>query len=345
MAPPRPGRGSGRAVLAGVRDALERGWPEGLTVLTGEDRYHLDAAQAEILAHLDGGDPSAYGRTVFGDEEVDVARVVGAARARGMFSPRRVVFVRDVAALRGDPDDLESYLADPPDGSYLLVRAVKLDRKRKLHQLLASSRGFLEFETGPASELIRETIEMGRDRGLALDQGGAAFLVEACLSDLHRVASELEKIRSYVGDAANFRVDASVVREVAAASSLPSGWEIADAVLERSTKDALRAARKAIEAGEEPIRIVGGLAWRARTMLQAKALLASGMGRRDVVAAVRAWAFEHALLEGLARYSLAELLAFPARLLRADRELKSASLPGGTILESLVLDLTSEEAR
>lgn len=342
---PRSGSGSGRAVLAGVRSRLKKGWASGLTVLTGEDRYHLDLAQREILEHLDGGDPSAYGRTVLGDEEVEIPRVVGAATARGMFSSRRVVFVRDVAALKGEIDDLKAYASDPPDGSHLVVRAVRLDRKRKIHQFLAGAPGLLEFELGSFEELVGETIEMGKDRGLSLDRGAAAFLVEVCLSDLHRVATELEKVRCYQGDAANFRVDVSVVREVAAASNLSADWAVANAVLLRSTKDALSAVRQAVEAGEEPLKIVGGLAWRARVMLQGKALLSSGMSSRDVVTAVRAWAFERSFLDGLGRYSLPELLAFPARLLQADRQLKSSGRAGAgmTILETLVSDLT--EAR
>jgi DNA polymerase-3 subunit delta len=327
-------------VLAGVRSRLERGWPSGLTVLTGEDRYHLDLAQREILEHLDGDDPSSYGRIVLGEEEVEIPRIVGAAQARSMFSSRRVVFVRDVMAIRGDVDDLEAYASDPPEESFVVIRAVKLDRKRKIHQLLASAPGLLAFEIGSVEELAREAIEMGRDRGLELDRAAGELLVEACLLDLHRVAAELEKVRCYVGDSANFRVDISVVREVVAASSFPADWAVANAVLARSSNGAVAAVRQAVEAGEEPLRIVGGLAFRARAMLQAKALLASGMGRRDVVSAVRAWAYGDALLQGLDRYTLADLLAFPARLLVADRQLKSASLPGATILETLVSDLT-----
>ena len=68
------------------------------------------------------------------------AAVVTAVRSVGMFSPRRVVLVKDVTALDGDPDVLKSYAKSPPPESYLLVRAPTLDKRRKLHNCRRCSR-------------------------------------------------------------------------------------------------------------------------------------------------------------------------------------------------------------
>jgi DNA polymerase III delta subunit len=94
-----------------------------------------------------------------------------------------------------------------------------------------------------------------------------------------------------------------------------SGWEVANAVMARDREGALAAARYLVDAGDEPIRIVGGLAWRARMMLQSRT-------ERD------------------AQYSLTELLKFPAALLRADRALKSRRISPRAVLEDLVDSLT-----
>ncbi len=131
-----------------------------------------------------------------------------------------------------------------------------------------------------------------------------------------------------------------VVREVAASGGLLSGWEVADAILRRDRAAALAAARRLVDGGDEPIRIVGGLAWRARVMIQAKALLAEGRRADEVVRATRAFYYRDALLQGLSRYTLEELLAFPATLLQADRTLKSRSIHPRAVLENLVDRLT-----
>jgi DNA polymerase III delta subunit len=94
--------------------------------------------------------------------------------------------------------------------------------------------------------------------------------------------------------------------------------------------------RRLIEAGDEPLRIVGGLAFRARSMLTAKAMLDAGASPGQVIQAARAWAYREKLERGLAQYTLEELLGFPALLLDADRSLKSRSLDPCAVLETLV---------
>src|SRR6185369_6215598 len=107
-----------------VRQDLERGWPAGLTVLTGDDLFHLDRAQAQLLAHLAPGDDPLAFTVVAGErgEKLAIADIVAAARSRPMFTERRVVFVRDIAPLEGEGDALAAYAKAPPERSFLLVR-------------------------------------------------------------------------------------------------------------------------------------------------------------------------------------------------------------------------------
>jgi DNA polymerase-3 subunit delta len=332
---------SGAQLLRNVEKELERGWPAGLTVLTGDDLYHLDRASKSLVAALTRDEASGFGLTVYGDEKIDVAVVVSAARSAGMFSPRRVVFVSDAGALEGEPETLAAFAAAPPPQSFLVVRAPALDKRRKLHQTLFKSGRSLEFKMlgrgGGGGE--GDVRQIAREKGLKVDAPTAAFLIQLTGGDLYRLASELDKIRAWLGENEH-RVTPEVVREVAASGGLLSGWEVADAVLRRDRAAGLAAARRLVDGGDEPIRIVGGLAWRARVMIQAKALLAEGRRPDEVVRATRAFYYRDALLQGLSRYTVDELLAFPATILQADRTLKSRSIHPRAVLESLVDRLT-----
>ncbi|HKQ62971.1 MAG TPA: hypothetical protein VJS92_16895, partial [Candidatus Polarisedimenticolaceae bacterium] len=65
MPPRRDSRAPAPAVqLAALRRELARGWTPGLTVLTGSDVYHLDAAQQALLDALAPAD-QPLGRSVF----------------------------------------------------------------------------------------------------------------------------------------------------------------------------------------------------------------------------------------------------------------------------------------
>ncbi len=338
-------RPSGAAVLRRVQAEIAEGWKPGLTALTGEDLYHLDAAQRILLAHLVPEGASDFALSVFGEGQregtVDVGELVAAARSMPMFAPRRVVLLRDVVVLEGDESPLAAYAASPPPDSFLLVRAPKLDLRRTLHKALTAGIHLEFLPTQTDSELRAEITTMARERGLTLAPEVASFLEEASAGDLHRVGSELDKIAAWLGPTADRRVALEHLREVGAlGGGALSGWEVADAVLEKSAKQALEAVRKLIERGDEPIRILGGIAYRARTLLQAKAMSESGASRGQIASALRAWAYQDALHRALERYSLGELLGFPARLLEADRCLKSRSLDPRTVLEDLVTRLT-----
>jgi DNA polymerase III delta subunit len=323
-----------------VERQIRQGWSAGVTVLTGDDAYSLDCVQRMLLAGLDQGDESDFGRTVFGEEKVDISTVIGAARSVGMFSTHRVVFVSEIAALQGDPGALQEYAAAPPPRSYLIVRAPTLDRRRKLHQTLAKCGKLLTFATGDTVRAREHIRSMAQSLGLKIDVRSANLLAELTGGDLYRVSNELQKIRAWVGNDAG-RVTSETIREVAVGSGLMSGWEVAEAVLRRDRAVGLVAVRRLTTAGEEAIRIVGGVAWRARVLLRAKVMAAAGRRPDEIIRQSRgAFFFKDALLVGVRKYSLEELLAFPGKLLDADRTLKSRTLDPSAVLEHLVDRLT-----
>lgn len=336
------------AVLRRLEADLKGGWPAGLTVLTGDDLYHLDRAQAALLAHLVPDQADGFALSIMGDAPVTAGALAGAARSSGMFASRRVVLLRDVSVLEGDPEPLAAYAARPPQESFLVVRAPKLDRKRKLHKALAESGRLLEFRRAAGDAEMRsvaDTVQaIARRAGVALEPGALALILDVCGADLHRASGEIEKMASYRGgDVAP--IDAATARALVTGSGLLEDWELADAVTARNPSEAIAAARRLLDAGGEPIRALGGLASRARALLRAKALRAGGMPVKDVVDAARAWYFRDALTAGLDRYSLDDLRAVPSKLFEADRTLKSRGIDRGAVLEALVADVTGAKSR
>jgi DNA polymerase-3 subunit delta len=333
-----------RATLAQMRNKLASGWPRGLTLLMGDDRYHLDLAQKEILEKLVPPSSSDFALTLFGENKIDIAEVVTAARSLGMFSPRRVVLVKDASALDGAPEILEDYASSPPPDSYLLVRAHKLDKRRNLHKALSKRATILTFDA-PKNErqqraLVPELKKLAAERGLKLQRGCAELLLQAHGGDLYRMIAELDKLRDWMGGS-GADVTSDMVREIGSGGGLIAGWEVANAVAARDQSAALAESRRLIDSGEETLRILGGLAWRARIMLQAKAMLAAGINAEEVYSVLPTWGWKRELIKGMRDYTLDELLAFPALLLAADRSLKSRSLAERAVLEDLVCRLTA----
>jgi DNA polymerase III delta subunit len=338
--------GSGAALLDRVTSALaKQGWPAGLTLLTGEDLFHLDRAQRALLEALAPGVDRDYALTVYGDGEVDVSVVVAAARSVGMFAAARVVLVRELTALGGRPEPLEEYAARPPAGSYLIVRAPKLDRRRKLDAVVASRARVLSFEPlSDPQEAAPYVRELATAAGLALEPEAARLLALLSGGDCYRIEAELAKLAAWCGEARRAGLDE--LRQVVAGSEALTGWELADAVVTGDRTTALLRLRELLDAGAEPLQLVGGLAFRARAMLQAKAQIDAGVPAERALGNARLFGRPRGeLLSGLKRRRLAELAAFPALLLEADRALKGSLLPAAAVLERLVERLTPAAAR
>ena len=337
----------GGSVLRKVQADLARGWKPGLTVLTGGDLYHLDRAQTALLDALAPDRADGFSLSMIGEEPVTTGALVGAARSGGMFASRRVVFLKDVAALEGEPEPLRAYASDPPRESFLLVRAPKLDRKRKLHKALAEAGICLEFRTldlrGRDRQLVadvtRAITELASSLGLTLARGAAPMLIDLYQGDLARIESELAKIRTWLGDAASREVTPEIVADLGTGAAIASVWKLCDAIFERDATRSLAEARRLLDRREEPLRILGGIASRLRVLLQARAMRAGGATGKTILESVPVCGFGDALALGLERYTLEETLAFPSRLLAADRTLKSSGLDGGAVIEGLVRGL------
>lgn len=328
----------GSQVLERLRRELAAGWPPGLTVLTGDDLFHLDRAQRLLIDTLVAGEDAEFALTVFGEEKIDVSKLVAAARSAGMFASKRVVFLREIALLDGEPAALEAYAKSPPPESYVIVRAPVLDQRRKLHKAVAKSGRMVAFgaAAGDPRAMHADIGSLAAERKLQLDQAARGFLAEVTLGDLYRVSTELDKLDAWKGGSGLRKLSLADVQQVAAGSALMSGWEVADAILDRDHGAALTAVRRLIEGGEEPLRILGGIAWRSRALLQARAMVEKGMQPGQVVNSVQAWGFQRKLEGALRRYTMAEVTAFPSHLLYADRSIKSRSVAPRVVLEELI---------
>jgi DNA polymerase-3 subunit delta len=341
-------KGYGGAVLEKMRARMGDGWPAGLTVLAGKDIYHMDQAQEELLADLVPPGSTDFSLTVFGEDMVDVSTVISAARSIGMFSPKRVILVQEVSALDGEAEAITAYAKQAPEGSYLIVRATDLDKRRKLHKALVAAGHVLEFSgvtRGDEARFKDDVKKQAASRNLTLTKDVGVFLMATSMGNLYQVIRELDKIRDWFGGSEEQTVRLEDARQVLSGTELLEGWEVADAILDRNEAAAILAVRKLLQFGGNAIQLLGGVAHRARTMLQARAMLETGRSRRDIVSATHSYYIQDRLFTGIGRYSFHDLQKFPGRLMKADRALKSSSVDPCLILESLLQEMIAGQAQ
>ncbi len=119
-----------------------------------------------------------------------------------------------------------------------------------------------------------------------------------------------------------------------------SGFAVADAVVARDVAAAVIATRGALEGGDDPLALLGALAYRLRQLLVLRAGgsgQAAGLGRRPV----QGGRLRSLTTEARQRFGPGELAWAVDRLARLDHDLKGSDLPSDLLFEVAVIELAT----
>jgi DNA polymerase-3 subunit delta len=323
-------------------------------LVVGEESF----LEAEVLAAfkaaaLVGGVPGMNDdRFVAG--EVDVDKVLAAARTLPMLGKRRLVVVR--ALERWEPregaegkegketgkqslDRLGDYAKDPVTSTTLVLVGSGLDKRRRLVTLARNDGFIVSCEVLARGDLPRFVQEKVRERGCRIAPDVADAVAELTGPELSQVADAVERVCLYVGT--NGDVTEAAVAECVVRLRPSTVWELVGAVGRRDAGAALAALDQVYDPADRGIRLVGLLAWSTRQLVKFEAATRAGLGAQE--AAVRAGAppFKaRELAQQIRGLSANDLARFLVRLAGVDAELKGGSKrPAKSSLERLILDL------
>ncbi len=319
------------------RRGTETGGPAAYLIVGGDTSLRV-ARRQEIVSQL-----LPVGAREFGVEKISLDRgslptVLARAATRPLLSPRQVLVLDNLDALgEEDVPALEKYFQRPAEFTILVFEAAKLDQRTRLAHLLLDKCRVFEADALDNQEAVHAVEELARAKKLKMARETAEELVYVLGSDLGRLRSEVEKLLAYVGTGHEV-TSADVVAVVSAARRL-SAFELADALGERRTAEALVLLRRLVESGEQPVGLVGVLAWLYRQLLQARTLPGNAPVWRaaQVLQAPRSRVQD--LLRQGRRFSHQDLAEGLSALLQADVALKSSPPDPGGLLEMLVVRL------
>ncbi|MFM8552359.1 MAG: DNA polymerase III subunit delta, partial [Nitrospiraceae bacterium] len=209
------------------------------------------------------------------------------------------------------------------------VAGKKMAERRQFTQPLMKRAVLVDCAPPPDGQLPAWIkAEAGRV-GVALETDAVAMLADMAVShkdmaggSLYLIRRELEKLAAYVGAGAVAR--AADVQTLKGMEPGASVFDLTGAIGAQNRLQALRILARNLEAGEDPLRILGALAWQYRKIWKAKEQ-------------PKQWGKE----SDLGRFfSEARLRSAFERFTETDSKLKGAS--GGSkarVLETLLLDL------
>jgi DNA polymerase-3 subunit delta len=176
--------------------------------------------------------------------------------------------------------------------------------------------------------------------GYELQAEAARKMVERVGAKPGILAKELEKVITYAGKTKT--VTGSMVGELVGEIKMENAFALTEALKEKKSEKALRLLRNQLDHGEDPVKILGLIAWQFRTLWEVKHYQAQKLGARKIAEQMGAKPF---LVEKAMQYTKnfnrATLRNGIKSLFEADRELKTSGKDPQGILESLLLRLCS----
>jgi DNA polymerase III subunit delta len=329
-----------------LADRLARGISIPGVVLLGSDSYLREMCRNQIIEAFVPEGAREWAVARFSGRGGRWDEILERAQTVPMLAPRQVIIVDDAESVEDLGDKardailaaLEKYFDSPAPFTVLVLEAAALDGRQKFAKLLREKALIVELSIGGESAAALAQ-HMARELGTELSRDAAALLADILNGEPARMRIELEKLASYTHGRA--RIASADIRALVVAARKNTVWQFADMLAGRNRSAAFAFLDNLLREGEQPIAIVGALAWTYRKMIEARALPAHTrgfqatrqLGIHDPTAA-------EAAIRNAHRVSKRQLLTGLAALADADSRLKSSNPNPRAFMEFLVARLS-----
>lgn len=343
-----------RVSLDQLKERLGKGKPIPVLLLLGDEPYLRDACRAALIEKYVPEAARTWAVSRFSAERGETQAALDQCQTLPMLSSQQVVFLEEAEAIEklGEKareeavERLVAYLQDPAPFTVFVIEAEKLDMRMMLGKKLAELTMVVEVGLGEnteerigAAEVLAKT--MAKEHGVSFEKGAAEDLAEDVNGDLMRLKTEVEKLATYAaGRKVIRREDVSLLVISEKSTTI---WEVAELLASHQPRQALEFVDRLLREGEEPVLMVGGMAWMYRKLVEAS----------EVKGVTNGWQAARALAMRPEQAELAircarnipreRLLDGLRALQQADNRLKSGVKDVRSIMEFLVWRLSGEQ--
>jgi DNA polymerase-3 subunit delta len=320
-------------------------------LLLGEEPYLRDECRKQLIEKFvpEAARTWAISRYSAGRGETQAA--LDQAQTMAMLSPQQVVFLEDAEGIEklGEKNreeavaQLGAYLDNPAPFTVLVVEATGLDQRMKLGKLLAEKTLVVACELGKdegqrQSAAVAMARAVATEQGVEFEKGAAEDLAEFVSADLMRLKTEFEKLATFAAE--KKFISRNDVTSLVISEKTTTVWELADLLAARKSAKALEFLDRLLRDGEEPLPMVGAMAWMYRKLIEASEVRGVTNGyQASRVLGMNPQQAELAL-QASRKIPKAQLLAGLRALQKADDRLKGGAEDARAVMEFLVAELT-----
>ncbi len=309
-------------------------------VISGKDAYLQGNSFESVIDSLLTAEERAMCLYQVAGKDANITDVLDELRTLPFLAERRVVAIRDADKFVSENRPvLEKYFEKPsPSGVLVLVVQTWLKTTRLAKMLVKTGRLIAIEEIKPA-ELPQYAANYARSQyGKGFDRGANQLLVQLAGDNPGRIASEIDKLAIYVGEAKSITSDD--IEKLIGHNRMFNVFAVIDAITAGNAGAAVERLRKMFASDKDSrFTSVGAFAFQFRRMFNAKVLLNDGMNAYQVAGKLRIWGNKDAFFKQLRGLSLERIAGFQSELARIDYAIKTGQKTPEAALEMLVMKM------
>ena len=320
---------------------ISKGQIEPFYFLYGPEIFYQTEIIQTLIKQWITDDNRDFNLETFDAQESTVNHWLGSAKTLSFLGGIKLVIVRnlhDAIPQDKEAQTLIDYAENPIPEACLVVTSNKVDRKRKLFKILTGLKTAVACEAPKENELINWLRKRAEESNYSLSSNAARVLINRVGARPGILAKELEKTLLYAG--ANKSISEKNVTEVVGESKTENVFALTEALKTKNPETALRLLNNQINHGEEPIKILGTIAWQFRMIWEVKHYQKKNLPSGQIAKTMGAnpYVVDKAL-QHTGRFSTKQLRTGYLELAKADRSLKSTSQDPLAVMQTLVLNL------
>lgn len=333
---------------------LEKGKTIPAVLLLGEEPYLRDGCRAQLIEKFVPEAARTWAVSRYSAERGETQPALEQAQTLPMLAPKQVVFLEEVEAIEklGEKNrdaavaQLEAYFENPAPFTVLVLEASGLDQRMKLAKLLMEKALVVKVGLGekPEERLAAATAlakAVAKEQGVEFERGAAEDLAESVAADLMRLKTEIDKLSTFVGE--KKFISRNDVSALVISEKTTTVWELADLLAARKSAKALEFLDRLLRNGEEPLPMLGAIAWMYRKLIEASEVKGFTNGWQAARALGMRPEQAELALQNARKISKPRLLNGLLALQKADDRLKRGGEDARAVLEFLVTELTSAD--
>ncbi|WP_068674371.1 DNA polymerase III subunit delta [Oceanobacillus sp. Castelsardo] len=318
-------------------------------LLYGSENFFVENIKKEIISRVLGQDKENL--STYDLEEVPIQEVIGDVETYPFFGERKLIIASNPTFLKAKPDktpfdhnldSLISYLENPVDYSVFVIIAPyeKIDERKKVSKELKKHAKYVNCEPIKEKDVSSWIHSLANQFHITIDQDAVEIIEGELSANLQLLESELKKFSTFVGD--NGVVTKEVVDKLISHTSNSSSLRLVDAVIERDLHKAIAIFKDLEKMNEEPIALIGLLAFQFRTILRVKLLKRKGYTQFQMQKqlGVHPYVVKIALSREK-QFSVQKLKTIMDKLANTDAAMKRGNMEKQLAFEILLYDLIS----